>query len=93
MYKNTRDFKVGDTVWYNDGFKERLSGTVHKVLTAEELNFYDVHYLIMVHTHLDDYLIIRPKSLTYATKEIDIEEANKRIRRIKQMFRINKLDR
>lgn len=86
MYLNSQDFKVGDTVWYNDGFKERLSGTVYKVLTAEELNFYDDHYLIMVHTHIDDYLIVRPKGLTYATKEVDMEEAKKSMQRIKQMF-------
>ena len=68
MY-NTQDFKVGDTVWYNDGFSHRFDGKVHKVLTAEELDFYEDHYLIMVSTHIDDYLIIRPKHCVFATKE------------------------
>lgn len=66
---NKHDFKVGDTVWYNDGFKERLSGTVHKILTAEELDFYEDYYVILVSTHVDDCLIMRPKGCVFATKE------------------------
>lgn len=86
MEFNDKDFKVGDTVWYNDGFKERLSGTVHKILTAEELGFHEDHYVILVSTHIDDYLIIRPTRLVYATKEIDREQMHKTMRKIKQMF-------
>lgn len=84
---NTQDFKVGDTVWYNDGFKERLSGTVHKVLTAAELDFYEDHYLIMVSTHIDDYLIIRPKHCVFATKELDRLAMEQKYKQLKQLFK------
>lgn len=65
---NTNDFVVGDTVWFNAGYTERLSGIIHKVLTSKELDFNEDHYIILVSTHIDDYLEIRPKSLVYRTK-------------------------
>lgn len=82
----THDFKIGDTVWYNDGQRERLSGTVHRILTAAELDFYEDHYLIMVSTHIGDYLIVRPKSLTFATKEKDRLEYERVYREVKELF-------
>lgn len=68
MY-NTQSFNVGDTVWYYNGQEPKLSGTVHDVYPADHVFFNEEHYIIMVSTHVGDYLIIRPKMLVFATKE------------------------
>lgn len=89
---NKQDFKVGDTVWYHDGFTHRLDGIVHKVLTAEELDFYEDHYLIMVSTQIGDYLIIQPKHSIFATKEPERLAFEQKFREVAELYKSYPLD-
>jgi hypothetical protein len=70
MRFNKKDFTHNDIVWIAVGAPDLIDGRVVKVISKEEINYYEDHYVIEISSHAGEYLTIRPKSLTYDSKDV-----------------------
>lgn len=65
----TSKFQIGQTVWIDNGHRDRFCGQVVQIIPANTIKDYETHYIIEVSTNLADYLQIREESLVYETKD------------------------
>lgn len=62
-------FKVGQTVWIDNGHRDRFSGEVVQIIPEGVIKHYGTHYVIEVFTNIDDYLQIRDEDTVYETAD------------------------
>lgn len=66
---NEPKFQLGQTVWIDNGHKDRFFGQVVQIIPADTIKDYGTHYIIEVSTSIGDYLQIRQEEIVYETQD------------------------